>query len=81
MQKQLCVYREMDNLVKEIYVHSLSDLEGKKTPAQRHDEKFMQGFIEAYKKDILEKNDCLSFTLFIKDIEELDKEECVPHPH
>lgn len=81
MQKLVCGYQELDNLAKEIYGHTLSDLEGKKTPAQRHEEKFMQGFIEAYKKDLLEKNACLSFTLQILNAEELDKTKCVPHPH
>lgn len=81
MQKLVCGYPELDNLAKEIYGHALSELEGRKTPAQRHEEKFIQGFIEAYKQDILDKNACLSFTLYIKDIEELDKTECVPHPH
>lgn len=41
----------------------------------------MKGFIEAYKKDILEKNASLSFKLQMLNADELDKIECVPHPH
>ncbi len=71
----------LDDLAITIYDYCLADLEGKKTPAQKQQEKFVQGFVEAYKKDILSGNACLSFTLYLKDAEELDKNEVVPHPH
>lgn len=80
MLKQVRKYSELDNLVVQIYGHPLLELEGKKTRPQQHEEKFVQGFINAYKHDILEKNACLSFTLQILNAEELDKNECIPHP-
>jgi hypothetical protein len=43
MQKQICFYPELDNLAKEIYGRLLSKLEGRKTPAQLHEE---NGFID-----------------------------------
>ncbi len=81
MQEQLRKYSDLDTLAQELYGHPLAELEGKKTRPQQHEEKFIQGFIEAYKQDILEKNACLSFTLQILNAEELDKTEVVPHPY